>query len=170
MRSTVESLRIIGIAGVLALTLGACTGESGDTTTTSTTEVATTTTTLPPDPAVDGPVLRVGLTTGLTSVNWWEVFGVASTSENLAVVANTKESLFTLSKPGFAFVPALAEGPPAAARQEGDVWVVEQPIRDDVVWSDGEPLTVEDLVFYFETVRELDLGSMHAANFPTSVI
>ena len=170
MRSTVDSLRIIGIAGVLALSLGACTGESGETTTTSTTVVATTTTTLPPDPAVEGPVLRVGLTTGLTSANWWEVLGGASTPENLAVVAHTKGSLFTLSKPGFVLVPALAEGAPVAARQEEDVWVVEQPIRDDIVWSDGEPLTADDLVFYFETVRELDLGSIHAVNFPASVV
>jgi ABC-type transport system substrate-binding protein len=56
------------------------------------------------------------------------------------------------------------------AVQEGDVWVVEQPIRDDWAWSDGEPVTANDLVFYFDTVREFNLGSNHASSFPPDVV
>lgn len=169
MRVTVDSLRVISIVALLALALGACSEETVDTTTTSTTE-ATTTTTLPLDPAVDGPVFRVGLTAGLSSVNWWEVLDSATSAENLAVVSNTKASLFTLTRPGFVLVPDLADGGPVRARQEGGVWVVEQPIRDDVFWSDGEQLTVDDLVFYHDVVRELGLGSSHAVSFPESVV
>lgn len=170
MRATVHCLRAIGIVVLLALSLGACDGGAADTTTTSAPAPTTTTTTLPPDPAVDGPVFRVGLTTGLTSLNWWEVLDSAATPENLAVVSNTKASLFTLTRPGFVLVPDLAAGPPVPARQQGDLWVVEQPIRDDVSWSDGEPVTAGDLVFYFDVVRDLGLGADHATNFPGSVV
>ncbi len=170
MRATVDSLRVISIVALLALILGACSEEAGDTTTTSTTKATTTTTTLPPDPALDGPVARVGFTTGLSSVNWWEVLDSADSAENLAVVSNTKASLFTLTRPGFVFVPDLAAGGPVRARQEGGVWFVEQPIRDDVFWSDGEQLTADDLAFYYDVVREFGLGSNHAVNFPDSVV
>lgn len=170
MRPTVHSIRALAIIGLVAVSLAACTGETGETTSTSTTAPTTTTTTLPPDPAVDGPVLRVGLTQPLTSVNWWEVLDTHGTPANLAVVSNTKESLFTLTKPGFVMVPALAEGDPEPARQQGDAWVVEQRIRDGVFWSDGEQVTAEDLVFYFDVVREFELGSDHATNLPASVV
>ncbi|HUG31670.1 MAG TPA: ABC transporter substrate-binding protein [Acidimicrobiia bacterium] len=165
-----HSIRALAIVGLVAVSLGACTGETGDTTSTSTTAATTTTTTLPPDPAVDGPVLRVGLTESLTSVNWWEVLDNRGSPANLAVVSNTKESLFTLTKPGFVMVPALAEGDPAPARQQGETWIVEQSIRNDVFWSDGEQVTAADLVFYFDVVREFGLGSAHATNFPASVV
>jgi peptide/nickel transport system substrate-binding protein len=170
MRSTVYSLRAISIVASLALALVACSDQAADTTTTSTTEPTTTTTTLPPDPAVDGPVLRVGLTSGLSSVNWWEVLGSASTPENLALVSPTKASLFTLTRPGFVLVPDLAAANPARARDMGGGWVVEQPIRDDLFWSDGVQVTAHDLAFYFNVVREFDLGAGHAVNFPASVV
>lgn len=167
----VRSHRPVAVVVALAVVIAACSGGVTDPATTSTAAAPTTTsTTLPPDPAVDGPVFRVGLTTGLTSVNWWHVFDGAATPENQALVRNTKTALFSVTKPGFALVPAIADGAPVQARQQGDIWVVDQPIRDDVVWSDGEPVTADDLVFYFETVRELGLGGEHAAHFPASIV
>jgi peptide/nickel transport system substrate-binding protein len=170
MRSTVYSLRVISIVASLALALVACAEQAAETTTTSTTAPTTTTTTLPPDPAVDGPVFRVGLTSTLSSVNWWEILGTDSTPENLALVSHTKASLFTLTRPGFVTVPDMAAANPARARDTGGVWVVEQPIRDDVFWSDGVPVTAHDLAFYFDVTREFGLGAGHAVNFPASVV
>lgn len=153
----------------LSLIVAACSQDVVDTTTT-TAPPATTTTTLPPDPAVDGPVLRVGLTTTITNANWWAVMDTAATAENQALLAGTRESLFRLTRPGFAVVPSLAATPdPAPARQQGSIWVVEQLLRDDLLWSDGERVTASDLEFYFDVVREFDLGGSHAANFPAMV-
>lgn len=152
--------------------VAACSGQSADTSTTTTTEPqpTTTTTTLPPDPAVDGPVFRIGLTSPITTGNWWAAMDTEATPVNRAVQANTKTALFELTRPGFAHAPALAATvEPAPAREQGSVWVVEQPIRDDVSWSDGEPVTADDLVFYFDVVRELGLGGAHASNFPPVV-
>ncbi|HEX6300637.1 MAG TPA: ABC transporter substrate-binding protein [Acidimicrobiia bacterium] len=163
-------LRVTSLLTVTALVLGACSGETAAITTTSTTQPAATTTTLPPDPAVEGPVLRVGLAGGLTTANWWAAMGPESTAENQAVLAGTKPSLFALSYPGFALIPALAASTaPASATQRGSVWVVEQPMRGDVTWSDGEPVTARDLAFYFDVVREFNLGPGHAEHFPGAV-
>jgi ABC-type transport system substrate-binding protein len=154
----------------MAVVVAACSGETAAITTTSTTQPATTTTTLPPDPAVDGPVFRVGLTNAVTTVNWWAALGPESTPENEAVLAATKISLFTLSYPGFVLVPSVAaSATPAQVTQRGSGWVVEQQMRDDVFWSDGEHVTAEDLAFYFDVVREFDLGSGHGEHFPAAV-
>lgn len=152
----------------------ACSGQSADTSTTGTSEpqptTITTTTSLPPDPAVDGPVFRIGLTSPITTGNWWAAMDTGGTPVNRAVHANTKAALFELTRPGFAHAPALAATvEPTPAREQGSVWVVEQPIRDDVSWTDGEPVTADDLVFYFDVVRELGLGGSHASNFPAAV-
>lgn len=166
----VKSLRIIHLLLVLALIVGACSGETQDTTTTPTEAPTTTTTTLPPDLAVDGPVFRVGLTSSVSTTNWWAALGPQSTPENEAVVAGTKASLFKLSYPGFAVVPSLAATTtPETVSQQGSIWVVEQPLRDDAFWSDGERVTANDLAFYFDVVREFGLGRGHAERFPATV-
>lgn len=170
MRASLRTLRLTSLLSIVALMLGACSGETAAITTTSTTQPATTTTTLPPDPAVDGPVLRVGIAQGLTTANWWAAMGPESTPENRAVLAGTKPSLFALSYPGFALIPQLAATTtPASVTQRDSVWVVEQAMRGDVTWSDGEPVSAHDLVLYFDVVREFDLGPGHAEHFPERV-
>lgn len=170
-RRAVQTTRLVALACVLVVAVAACSGEGTDTTTSSSTEPEpTTTTTLPPDPAVDGPILRVGLGAPISETNWWAVMDSSGTAESRAILDNTKEALFTLTKPGFAHVAALAATPkPVPATQEGTTWVVEQPMRQDVFWSDGEQVTSQDLVFYFGVVREFALGGAHASNFPGSV-
>ena len=170
IHGSVRMARVVSLTAVVAMVAGACSGETAAITTSSTSQPAATTTTLAPDPAVDGPVFRVGLTNGLTTVNWWAATGPESTPENEAVVAGTKASLFSLSYPGFVLVPALsASTAPAPVVQRGSVWVVEQPMRDDVLWSDGVSVTAHDLAFYFDVVREFELGPGHTEHFPESV-
>jgi ABC-type transport system substrate-binding protein len=153
------------------LLLAACSGETSATgTTASPPETPTTSTTLPSDPAVDGPVFRVGLVGPVTTANWWAAQSATATPADQAVLAGTKESLFTLTRPGFALAPALAAtSEPVPVTQEGSTWVAEQPLRDDVRWSDGVPVTAHDLAFYFQVVRELGLEGRHSSNFPEIV-
>jgi peptide/nickel transport system substrate-binding protein len=169
-RAAASMLRVTSLVLTAVLTVSACSGQTAAITTTSTDTSTTTSTTLPPDPAVDGPVLRVGLVSNLSTANWWAAMGPEATPENLAVVASTKASLFALSYPGLALVPSLAATTvPEAVTQQGSTWVVQQPLRDDVFWSDGEQVTAEDLVFYFDVVREFDLGAGHAEHFSETV-
>lgn len=154
------------LVALLAVLVGACT-QGDDVVDTTTTLVARqTTTTVAEEPLV----YRVGMTSGITTVNWWAAMDTEATPENQAVVASSKASLFDLTRPGFVLVPGLAATPePVPPRPEGEVWVVDQPIREGVLWSDGTPLTAHDFVFYFEVVRDLDLGSFHAVGFPDTV-
>lgn len=116
-------------------------------------------------------MFRVGLTTDITTANWWAAMGSSSSPADRALLGDTKVSLFALSQPGFHLVPALAATPePISVTRQGSVWAVDQPMRDDVRWSDGEPVTAGDLVFYFDVVREFDLGGAHAAHFPPNVV
>lgn len=155
--------------GVL-LVVGACEGETAVITTTTSQPVTTTSTTLPPDPAVDGPMFKIGLTRRLGTTNWWAAMGEDLTPESNAVLANTKSALFTLSRPGLALVPALAATTePGSPTQQGAGWAVEQTVREDVTWSDGQPVTASDLVFYFDVVREFGLGGFHGGHFPADV-
>lgn len=48
---------------------------------------------------------------------------------------------------------------PELLSPEGDFFIVEIPVREDVVWSDGEPLTAEDIAFTANAVLDLGLIS-----------
>jgi ABC-type transport system substrate-binding protein len=154
----------------LSLAVGACTGPSAGPGTT----IAPITTTAPESATTtvsELPVFRIGLVSGITTDNWWAALETPDESADRAYLTNMKPSLFTLSQPGFIYIADMAAGnAPVGAVQEGDRWVVQQPIRDDVSWSDGEPVTARDLVFYFNTVREFDLTSTHAGYVPGSVV
>lgn len=154
---------------VLLLVAAACTGSAEPTTTVG--AVASTSLPSAPTTVAEPPVFRIGLVSAITTDNWWAALETPEESPDRAYLTNMKPSLFTLSQPGFIYVPDMAatDGPLGAV-QDGEVWVVEQPIRDDVAWSDGEPVTAHDLVFYFNTVREFGLESTHAGYFPGSVL
>ena len=167
-------LRLFALLAVFAMIVAACTSTTGDTTTTAG-AVETTTTTEgdggPPPPTAGEGTFNIGFISNITTDNYWAALDTLSSTYNQAYLGNAKSSLFTLTNPGFVYVPGVAATNEAvAAVEEGDVWVVEQPIRQNLVWSDGAPLTANDLAFYFDTVREFNLGSNHAANFVPSVL
>lgn len=163
------NLAWLGLLG-LAMVVASCSGEDvADSTTTSIVAERRTTTTAEIEEAP--PPFRIGLFSGITTDNWWASLDSHQSDANDAFLGNGKTSLFTTSLPGFVFVPAAAgTDVPNKAVQESDAWVVEQPVREDMSWSDGEPLTANDLAFYFDVVREFDLPNEHAATFPPDVL
>lgn len=172
-------LRLFALLAVFAMVVAACTDSGttdtteggGGATTTEGTGGTTATTEGGGGPAVEGGTFNIGFISNITTDNWWAALDTLSSTYNQAYLGNGKTALFTLSLPGFVYIPGIAAtDEPVAAVQEGDIWVVEQPIRDDFEWSDGTPVTANDLVFYFDTVREFNLGSNHAAYFPPAVL
>jgi ABC-type transport system substrate-binding protein len=170
---------LLALLAVFAMVVAACTDDGGDDTTTTAGggddgDVTTTTTGDDGDgdeeTPVEGGSFRIGMIANITTDNWYASLDTESQSQNQAYLTNGKAALFDISLPGFVYVPELAATEAAVDPvQEGDVWVVEQPMRDDWTWSDGEPVTANDLAFYFDIVREFGLGSNHAASFPDSV-
>ena len=55
--------------------------------------------------------------------------------------------------PGIECVPDLADGELQPAVQEGDTWIGEVTLREGLMWSDGEPITAEDVAFTWQNGR-----------------
>ena len=122
-------------------------------------------------PPVEGGTFNIGFISNITTDNWFAALDTLSSTYNQAYLGNSHVALYDLTNPGFVYFPEIAStAEPVKAVQEGDLWVVEQPIRTDMTWSDGVAVTANDLVFYFDTVREFNLGSNHAAYFLPTVL
>jgi len=161
---------------VMSLLVAACSEDGTEVTTTSDVSVTRAPTTTAgggvgvEEPEVGPEPLRIGLTASVTTDNWFAAFGQEDGDQNRAFLQSSKTSLFSLSVPGFTYIPELATSDSLEIPTEQDgVWMVEQTIRSDWVWSDGVPITAHDLAFYFDTVRELDLGSAHADAFGPTI-
>jgi ABC-type transport system substrate-binding protein len=132
------------------------TAEPGETTTTAAPSDGETTTTAAP--TVEGFTYKIGIFSDLTTDNFWAYLGPEADVYNGYVLGSSHPALFTLAFPNILVVPSLAEGEPNPVVQEGDSWVVEQTIRQGVMWSDGEEVTANDLVFTYEVMKEFGLG------------
>ncbi len=105
-----------------------------------------------------GGTYRVGVFSDITTANFWAANGPDNTVWNAYMLADPL-SMYGLSDQRFDFIPNLALDLPEPLQQEGDLWVVEIPMRDDVVWSDGVPLTAEDVAFTANTALRFGLIS-----------
>jgi ABC-type transport system substrate-binding protein len=99
---------------------------------------------------------RVGIFSDITTLNFWGANGPDNTVWN-SYVLPPRLSLYGLSDVRFQIIPSLAVDMPAPLTQEGDFWVVEIPIRQDVMWSDGQPVTAEDVAFTANTALKFGL-------------
>src|SRR5690606_4578758 len=76
---------------------------------------------------------------------------------NSYFLQRTYAAPYTIQLPGLEVQPWLAEGELPPVTQEGDVWVGEFTLRSDAQWSDGEPITAEDVAFTWATAVEFEL-------------
>jgi peptide/nickel transport system substrate-binding protein len=101
----------------------------------------------------------VGTFEDVTTINYWAANGPDNTVYN-SYMLPAKGSLYTLSGKYFTLIPDLAaDVQPPALQQEGEEWVAEVALRQDVTWSDGEPFTAEDVAFTAQTVKDFNLIS-----------
>jgi peptide/nickel transport system substrate-binding protein len=103
-------------------------------------------------------VYKVGVFEDATSVNFWAANGPDNTVWN-SYMLPPRLAMYGLSDKLFEFVPIAAKDLPDPLTQEGDMWVVEIPMREDIKWSDGTPFTAEDVAFTANAVLELGLIS-----------
>ena len=133
-------------------------------------EVVTVVVTAPPGPAEPTPVpveteevpegydvYRVALFEDPVSLNYWNYLGPGSSVWTAYVLSGYVGSMYTLSDQRFDFVPSLATDLPPDPVQEGDFWVIEVPMVQDAVWSDGETVDAHDVVFTLDACRDLQL-------------
>lgn len=161
-------MRLVVALTVFAMVAVACSSDSADTTTTTaatgTTAGGETTTTAAGETTTtagttEGFTYRAGIFSDTTTDNYWAYLDPNSTVWNAYLLGPTVPTLFASASPGFELTNDLAvSADPGVAAADGDGWSVTVPMRDDVFWSDGEPITAHDVVFTAETVRDFSLG------------
>ncbi len=121
-------------------------------------------TTTAPEPFV----YRVGVLAGVTTDNFWAFYGEQPSVWNAYILGPTKPALYAIDPTSVSLVPELAREM-VAPTYDGNRWRVLVRLNPDLKWSDGNPVTAEDVAFTFETVRTLGLGGSWAAAFPDSI-
>ena len=123
-----------------------------------------------PAPAQDVEyVYQLGISADLTTTNYWSYLGPDGTIWNQYVLGGGNPSLYGYSAQRFDWVPSLASDFPSALAEEtvgGETfWVTEVPLKEGMMWSDGNEVTAEDFVFTAHTVVDLQLSG----NWPAIV-
>jgi ABC-type transport system substrate-binding protein len=115
------------------------------------------------EPAVIGgeccDVYRIGIFEDPLTLNFWNYLGPGSSVWTQYVIGDIAGSLYTLSDQRFDFVPNLATALPEEPVQEGDFYTITVAMQPDATWSDGTPITAQDVVFTMTTCRDLQLTS-----------
>jgi ABC-type transport system substrate-binding protein len=156
--------KLILIAVVLALVAAACQQGGAEEATTAATDGTTGSTVGDSTTAAGGEpstpyTYRLGIFEDTTTDNYWAAQDTLSTVWNSYVLTPTKPALFTINYPGLEVVPDLsAAADIPVGEAEGDGWAITVPLRSDAAWSDGTAISADDIVFTFETVRDLALG------------
>ncbi len=115
------------------------------------------------EPAVIGgeccDVYRIGIFEDPLTLNYWNYLGPGSSVWTQYVIGDIAASLYTLSDQRFDFVPNLATALPEEPVQEGDFYTITVAMQPNATWSDGNPITAQDVVFTMTTCRDLQLTS-----------
>ena len=140
------------------------------------TEQIVVTPTPPPPPAPtqvppeQAKVWRIGMPEDITTTNIWSILGPDSTAYNFYALLNRYPALYALSDQRFDWIPALADGFPTDIVEEGDFFTSTVKLHDGAQWSDGTPITADDVVFTVQTALELELPGNWASNVDANVI
>ena len=101
---------------------------------------------------------RVGLVEDITTLNVWAAGGKDVSFQNTWVLIQSDTvSMFKLAPGTQQLVPWVAAEMPEPSYDSEGRWIVDVIIRDDVMWSDGENLTAEDIAFTATTALLLEL-------------
>ena len=152
-------MRLMTLLAVLAIVVAGCTGDSGES---ESQEPAASGSGAAGSEAPTGGgdlgTYTLGIFEDVTTDNQW-AFNEATegTVWNGYFLSPTTAGMYTVSYPGIEFVPDLADGELQPATQDGDSWVGEITLREGLMWSDGEPLTAEDVAFTWNTVKDTAL-------------
>jgi peptide/nickel transport system substrate-binding protein len=152
-------MRLVALFAALTIVVAACGGDPGQTAD----ESDEPTTSGPATSGDSGPggdlgTYTLGIFQDVTTDNVWNYNDTeGSTVWNQYVLLPTTAGAYTVSYPGIEYVPDLAAGELEPTTGEGEEFTGTITLRDDLQWSDGEPLTAEDYAFTWNTVKDLEL-------------
>ncbi len=100
---------------------------------------------------------RVAIFEEPVSLNYWNYLGPGSSVWTQYVLAGQAPALFTLSDKRFDFVPSLAKAIPEAVDNGDGTYTITVEMVEGATWSDGEPVTANDVVFTHNACKDLKL-------------
>jgi len=168
-------LKLLALLAIFAMVVAACDSDTGDETTT-TGDGATTTTGASPGTTGEGDgdggeggaldTYTLGIFQDVTTDNPWSYYDSSGSDVWVGYVLGPTLGLpYDINYPGLEVVPVMAAGDLEPVVAEGDGWVGTITLRDDLTWSDGEPITANDYVFTWNTAKDFGL----TANWPEVV-
>jgi peptide/nickel transport system substrate-binding protein len=113
-------------------------------------------------------VYKVGVLSGITTNNFWAYYGEKPSVWNSYILGPTKPALFTVDPVSGTVRPELATAM-TSPTWNADGWRVVVELNPEFSWSDGEPITADDFVFTYETVRALGLEGSWATAFGDTI-
>ncbi len=103
--------------------------------------------------------IRMGVLADLDGLNPFYLFDVTGASFwNYVFTEPYYPALFVYSDQRWDWVPNIAAAPPDPIVKEGDFYVGTVRLKDGLKWSDGSPLTAEDVAFTANTVLTFALS------------
>ena len=141
---------------LMTLFLASCSGPTPAPATAmaSSPEAAATPTVIP-----HAPEIRFALVGEPTDVNVWSLFDDSGASyANYVLRSNLYPSLYRLSIPDRKFGSYLADGTPSVVTTDGVFYVSTVKLKSGLKWSDGSPITAQDVAFTVTTALNYRLG------------
>ena len=167
LRESASFMRLFALVAILALVATACGGDGtatpGDSEAPEASQDAGESTAPEgsEDPGTGGGELgtyTLGIFQDVTTDNQWNsIDSAGNTVWNSYFLNPMLAAPYTVTQPGIEFAPSLADGELQPAVEEGDAWVGEFTLREDLLWSDGEAITAEDVAFTWQTAVDLEL-------------
>jgi ABC-type transport system substrate-binding protein len=100
---------------------------------------------------------RIALFEDPVSTNYWNYLGPGSSVWTSYIVNGNAAFLFTLSDQRFDFVPSLAKAIPEVVDNGDGTYSITVEMVEDAVWSDGEAIDANDVVFTHNACKDLKL-------------
>jgi ABC-type transport system substrate-binding protein len=100
----------------------------------------------------------VAILSDMTTRNVWALYGPEASFWNFAIQGGYWPTLYTYSPQRFDLIPYVAESFATPLQAEGDLWVSTVTLKQGVEWTDGTPVTAEDVAFTANTALAFQLG------------
>jgi ABC-type transport system substrate-binding protein len=168
-----RSWRLILLFSVFALVVVACGGDTAEEEVavdeTETTEAPATTAAAAEEAAPSGPdgVYKMAIFSDPQTQNYWNYLDTETDVWTQYVMSGQAVSLFSISYPNYQLVTGIADELVETSTNNGDgTWTYSVPITEGYKWSDGSDLTANDMVFTYNTAKDLGLLSNWETSYP----
>jgi len=100
---------------------------------------------------------RIALFEDPVSTNYWNYMGPGSSVWTSYVIGGNAANLFTLSDKRFDFVTSMAKAIPDIVDNGDGTWNITVEMIEGAVWSDGEAINADDVVFTHNACKDFKL-------------